>query len=114
MKTQSVSRFEIINHGVEHAQYFQGCGISNTTFEDVATGCGSTEKEALDDALDSLAQNGWDVEAIDQSDEYTEASDEMPIEIRKAMRCREDSELYVYVSVRVSARTAIAKAKGEV
>lgn len=104
MKTtamKTVTKFQIIDHGVEHAQYFQGCGLSFTDYNDVATGCGSTPKEALDDAIDSLAQNGWDCEAVDQSDEYVNASETTPPEIAQSYD-EENSELYYYVSVRVS------------
>lgn len=47
--------------GVDSASYFRGAGCED--FDDVATGTGSTAREALDDALDALASNGWDVGA---------------------------------------------------
>jgi hypothetical protein len=99
-----ITKFEIISHGVDHAQYFQGCGLSFTDYTDIATGCGRTEKEALDDALDSLAQNGWDIEPIDQSDEYVNANDEMTPELAEAYQdeAHDNCELYYYVSVRVA------------
>ena len=57
--------WDIVNHGVENSQYFQGCGLAHTQFKDVATGIGSSAAEAFGDALESLAQNGWDVSGID-------------------------------------------------
>lgn len=96
MKTHHIEEFEIISHGVEHSQYFQGCGVSFTPYTDVATGIGMTEKEALNDALDSLAQNGWYVSAIESSEEYIGANDEIPDELKG-----ETDELYFHVSVRV-------------
>ncbi len=65
MTKRTIKDFEIINHGVEHSQYFQGCGVSHTSYTDVATGIGDTPSEALNDALEQLAANGWDVEPID-------------------------------------------------
>ena len=62
MKT--ITDYEVVSHGVEHEQYFQGCGTAFTDFEDVATGIGWSESEALEDALDSLAQSDWDTEAV--------------------------------------------------
>lgn len=47
--------------GVDSASYFRGAGCED--FDDVATGTGNTAREALDDALDALASNGWDVGA---------------------------------------------------
>ncbi len=43
--------YEIINHGIEHSQYFQGCGVSFTEFDVCFTGIGNSAFEALDDAL---------------------------------------------------------------
>lgn len=96
-----ITSFQIIDHGVEHSQYFQGCGVSFTPYTDVATGIGSTPKEALDDALDSLAQNDWDTEAIDQSDEYVGMDDTIPPELEE-QEDGEPPECYCYVSVRVA------------
>lgn len=38
-------QYQIINHGYENSQYFQGCGVSYTEFEHVQTGCGNDAKE---------------------------------------------------------------------
>jgi hypothetical protein len=63
------AEFRILNHGPDHSQYFNGHGIAFSNFEDCATGIGDNAKEALSDALDQLASNGWDVETIENSDE---------------------------------------------
>jgi hypothetical protein len=100
MKNKTVRSFEVINHGVEHSQYFQGCGLAFTRFEDVATGIGDSPFEALEDALESLAQNNWDVSAVvndlPKDSDLPEAEDDDA----------EPSEVYHYVSVRVSEKTA--------
>lgn len=59
---KKIEAYEFINHGIENEQYFQGCGVSFTEFEDVATGIGNNYHEALDDALESLA-HAWNVES---------------------------------------------------
>jgi hypothetical protein len=46
--------YEIIDHGMEHSQYFQGCGTSHTRFTHVWTGIGDSAKEAYNDALDQM------------------------------------------------------------
>ena len=129
MKT--ITCFEIVDHGIDHAQYFQGCGVSRTKFAEVATGCGDNPAEALADALEQLATDGWDVSKVENSAEglaYTKA--EKPsasAEVRERLvnantqaadesdedfeaRIDEllsdcDSELYYYLSVRVSDQT---------
>ncbi len=52
-----ITSYEIIRHGAEHSDYFQGCGVSYTSFNHVSTGIGDTEAEAFDDALESIAQS---------------------------------------------------------
>jgi hypothetical protein len=95
MKT--ISEYQILDHGVENSQYFQGCGVSFTKFDDVSTGIGSTPAEALDDALESLAQNDWDVSSI--TDKLSEESG-----IPESEDDENDGggvEIFHYVSVRV-------------
>lgn len=53
-----VRSWEVESYGVEHAQYFRGAGVSLTRWEDVAVGCGNSEREAVEDALEMLAQSG--------------------------------------------------------
>lgn len=63
---------EVIDHGAEHCQYFQGCGVAFTRFNHVITGCGDTPREAFEDALDQLedvAPGAFRVAAGDLSDE---------------------------------------------
>lgn len=88
---KAISDYEIIIHGVEHHQYFQGCGISGTSYEDVATGVGSDANEAYDNALECLAMGGWDVDSITEHVDSTRC--ELPEDA--------SDEMYVYVSVRV-------------
>ncbi len=64
MSQKRIEAFEVIDHGIEHSQYFQGCGVSHTRYTDVATGIGDTPSEALDDALEQLASAGYDVSRI--------------------------------------------------
>lgn len=59
-----VTEYEVIDHGFDAEQHFQGCGIAYTEYEDVATGIGDNAQEAFDDALESLAQNDWDISTI--------------------------------------------------
>ena len=126
-----ITCFEIVDHGIDNAQYFQGCGVSRTKFTDVATGCGDTPSEALADALEQLATCGWDVARVEASSEglayinankpsasdkvreqlvnqveqgADESGDDYEERIDEALSdC--DSELYYYLSVRVTDQT---------
>jgi len=59
MKT--IQEYEIVDHGIEHEQYFQGCGFSYTRFETVSTGIGNNLVEALNDAMEGLVQQGYEI-----------------------------------------------------
>ncbi len=72
--THKIASFEIIDHGIDHCQYFQGCGTSYTEFDSAATGCGENALEAFDDALEQIAMSGSvDLSAIEASREYKTA-----------------------------------------
>jgi hypothetical protein len=102
---KAIEDHEVIVHGVEHSQYFQGCGVSFTSFEDVATGIGDNAKEAFDDALESLAQGDWDVEGSDDWDDVPKASDAaLPERPEDEDEDDIDDEIHVFVSVRVKGR----------
>lgn len=100
---RKVTDYHITDHGVEHCQYFRGHGISCTKWEDCATGCGETPHEALEDALDCLAQNGWDVESIvnDQPDdeEHTVAH-ALDLDYDNEEDCETECHWYVSVDVK--------------
>lgn len=95
---KKVESYQIICHGVENEQYFQGCGVCFSDFDDVATGIGNTEHEACEDALESLAQNGWDVSTIDN-----DCDDKITVEdcVEVVEGEGEIDGCYHYVSVRV-------------
>jgi hypothetical protein len=50
-------KFEILDHGCEHAQYWQGQGVAYTQYTDIATGSGSSAREAGEDALEIFWQS---------------------------------------------------------
>ena len=60
-----IGEFELIDHGIEHSQYFQGCGVAFTWFANVVTGIGDNPAEAIDDCLEERAMNGFDVEGME-------------------------------------------------
>jgi hypothetical protein len=88
---KNVEKYEIIDHGVENSDYFQGCGVSFTEFESVYTGTGDTPAEALDDAL-GQASCEYNTEAISNNlSDDSELSEDM----------EEVSEIHHFVSIRL-------------
>lgn len=66
MAEKRAEKYRVTYHGIEHEQYFRGHGIALTEYSDTATGAGMDVSEAFEDALHSLAQNGWDVAELEQ------------------------------------------------
>jgi hypothetical protein len=48
---------EIIDHGIDHAQFFLGCGTTFTKYTDVVTGIGDDFASAIDDCLEQVVMN---------------------------------------------------------
>lgn len=63
---KAIGSFEIVDHGIEGSQYFQGCGVSFTEFSEVVTGIGDNPAAALDDCLEQMASNGWETEGMEK------------------------------------------------
>jgi hypothetical protein len=63
----------IVWHGIDHEQYFPGCGVALTKYDAAVTGCGNDWREALEDALECAVQEGWhDAELHTQGQEPPE------------------------------------------
>ena len=61
-------KVNVIYHGLEHEQYFQGCGRGQ--LDDVATGIGDTARDALEDALEMIANTDIDVLTMSKLDAF--------------------------------------------
>lgn len=112
-----VTDYQLIDHGIDGAQYFPGCGVAFTDYDHCATGNGDTFQEALDDCLESIAQDHVDVDDLNARlladhgrTEWETLKSESAIEnARKANGHLSDEEwdeelsemdVYYYVSVR--------------
>ena len=101
-----ITDYQLIDHGIDHAQYFQGCGVSFTKYTMCVTGAGSNFKEAIEDCFEQIALTGkydteefeklvWDEEGYDDNADYpTEPN------TNKYHEENELSEMYYYVSIR--------------
>jgi len=100
---QKVSEYQLCDHGIDGAQYFSGCGISYTSFDYVSTGCGSNFAEAIDEALDGVAQDGFDSEALEEAIMLDEGLSKWPTVPNTDKYYTEENgenEMYYYVSIR--------------
>jgi hypothetical protein len=52
------------DHGIMYSDYFQGVSTIHTHYDDAYVGAGENAYEALDDALDNAASDGWDVRSV--------------------------------------------------
>ena len=108
----SVADFEIVDHGIEHCQYFQGCSAVFTSYGECVTGCGDNFAEAINDALESIAQRGdagdtdWAefdkriLADVGASALPTSPSVSEMLEDDEWAEHREECEMYYYVSIR--------------
>jgi hypothetical protein len=93
---KKITEYQVVDHGIEHEQYFQGCGTAYTDYKYCQTGVGIDFKEALDDCLDQIAA----IEDVDSADldkiaETTGGDDEVECPDND-----DDCSLWYYVSVR--------------
>ena len=95
-----IESFELVDHGIQHEQYFQGCGVSCTEYTDIATGMGDNPREAIDDALEQLACNGWDVDAMEERIIEQELPGKRVIPCKPAVGNREDCHYYLSIRVK--------------
>lgn len=49
--------YEVIDHGVDHEQYFPECGVANTKFNEVFTGIGDSPYDAGQDAMEQMFES---------------------------------------------------------
>ena len=87
-----ITKFEIIDHGVDHEQYFQGCGVAFTEFDQCYTGIGESKTEAFNDALDQIAVSGYDVPS--KLEKFANVLSDVSANL-------EHEDMHVYVSVRI-------------
>ncbi len=100
MVRKAIAEFELVDHGIEHSQYFQGCGLSFTEFDDIATGCGNNYAESVDDALECLAQGDWETEGMEKRILEQELPGYRALPTRPAVKASAE-DCYYYVSIRV-------------
>ena len=95
--------FSVESHGVESNQYFQGAGVAYTQWDACYTGCGQTEKEAFEDALENASQDEWDTSEIETEYGHKMDDDETVIDVLE-IESEDDAEScdsYFYVTIYV-------------
>lgn len=101
MKT--ISEFELIDHKIQHSQYFQGCGTVFTRFEHVITGIGNNPMIAICDCLNQMAMAGFNAENMEARIMKQEGWEALPTD--PAVQWNRDigevpnDQLYYYVSI---------------
>lgn len=105
--------FQVVDHGINGSQYFPGCGVAFTDYDYCQTGCGDTFAEAIDDALESMAQceecGDVDFDALAREiaeDGYGTIQDDgtvqWPSTVSAAREWPDADDAYYYVTVRYS------------
>jgi hypothetical protein len=73
--SQPVREFEVVYHGIDHEQFFPGCGTAHTRFTEAFSGIGDSPRAAAEDALEAAAQCSWDTEHRPLLDEVASLDD---------------------------------------
>lgn len=103
--------FQVLDHGEDGSQYFPGCGTS-VDFDYVVTGVGDTAAEALDDALESAAQDDATASPLQERAmrDYLSDPDKSAFDTLDHSECgnpdESEHDWYHYVSVRYNLRTS--------
>ena len=92
-----IADYEIIDHGYDHAQYFQGCGTAFTDYDVAITGAGNNAKEAYEDALEQVYMMGYDGDKLPKRPRGINARHKAPAVYYRD----EENEFYYYVSIRI-------------
>ena len=100
--TKRIGKFQLIDHGIDHSQYFQGCGIAFTGFANVVTGIGDNPAEAIDDCLEQIAMNSFDTEGMETRIMTQEGLKTLPISpsVSGEFGCDETGEAHYFISIR--------------
>ena len=93
---KEIQEFRVVDHGTEHAQYFQGHGVAFTAYTDTFLGNGISAQEAAREAAEQMAMSGFEIPPGLESILSSMSTECIPY-------CGEDSELYHYVSIDVRA-----------
>lgn len=94
-----IGEYELIDHGIEHSQYFQGCGVAFTSYHHCATGIGSNFEDAYNDCCEMIAQShdvdleGFDARVLRDVKRRTFPK-------RPAVTRKHSDEHYYHVSIR--------------
>jgi hypothetical protein len=94
---QLVTNYEFIDHGLQHPDFFQGCGVALTKYDECFTGIGNTPAEAANEALD-LATHDYRWNDTVLSDAEFEATDDFSYDHETIP---DDSEAMYHVSIRI-------------
>ena len=79
----NIAQYEILT-SVDHSQYYQGAGTMHTDYDQVFVGVGDTEREAIEDAIELLAQSDF---VLDSDTEH---------ELDRDIYLAEESSVYEY------------------
>lgn len=83
-----VTSYEVFDHGIENSQYFQGWSPPRD-FDDGATGAGDNPHEAMEDALEMIAQGGdWELgTVVNDMPDTPSVAEEMAPEVEECPTC---------------------------
>lgn len=73
-----VTKFEIVDIGVDHPSYFQGFGVAFSDYDLAVIGIGDNAAEAYEDALEQMASAGVETDTMPRKPRGIRKSDKVP------------------------------------
>lgn len=99
-----VVSFEFIDHGIEHPDFFQGCGAALSAWDWCFTGLGGTPYEAAHEALELASHDHRWNDAV-MSDAETWIEEHMGRTLEAFEPIPDDSDARYHVSIRIKTIT---------
>lgn len=107
---KKISDYEILDHGIDRYDYFPGCGIALTGFDFIVTGSGSNFMEAIEDALDQLAECDYDTTSNKElNKDVNTLKSKNNISVLDCNNSEACDDFYYYVSIRIKTKTKTVK-----
>jgi len=94
-----ITEFELVIHGVCRPDYFEGCGVTFTNFEQSTTGIGENLKDAVGNCLEMMIVSGYDIQDMEERILEQEGWTDFPTEPHIP---ENEEDRYYFVTIRWS------------
>lgn len=104
MTIRQVSKFEVVDLGIDYPDCFQGFGLAFTEYSDCCTGVSCDALGALEDALEQAADMGVDCQDLAKRiyEDFPDFLDKKKIAKSARAVCAAGTDAYYHIGLRWS------------